>query len=450
MLEQAEQHYEKEKAVEIAGTIPFFDSYDLATGKLSLRAATHFPMEIFDFAKQYPLHILNASGSELSLLPKEFGQLNRLQIALFSDNKFEEVPRALSECPELSIIALKSNKISTWGENALPLKTRWLMLTGNAIEKIPPSIGTLRYLQKLALAGNRIASLPEEMALCRELELIRIAANELQEPPPDWVLNHSKFTWYGDSGNPFCSTESKKPKIGEIKLEDIAFDEKNDLVGESPSSRVFRGSLLKTGEKVAVKIFKSGLTSDGFPEDDMRASIAAGTHQGLIKIIAKLSGHPMGSEGIVLSLVPPEYKKLGHPPDFTTCTRDTFPSGTSFSVDYILNVFRDISSACEHLHRRGIAHGDIYAHNILSNSAGHSLLGDFGAASFYEPSTNPAREYFDVRAFGFLMADLLEKCIDVRNEKKLKRLAELQRACLSENLLERPRFSHICQVLSKI
>ena len=43
--------------------------------------------------------------------------------------------------------------------------------------------------------------------------------------------------------------------------------------------------LKKIGQEVAVKVFKGGLTSDGFPADDMRASLAAGTHENLIKIL---------------------------------------------------------------------------------------------------------------------------------------------------------------------
>ncbi|MDO8482674.1 MAG: hypothetical protein Q7S86_02550, partial [bacterium] len=224
-----------EKATEAARAIPFFDSYDLRSGKLTLRAATHFPMEILDFANKHPLNILNASGSELSLLPKEFGRLNQLQIALFSDNKFEEIPEVLSECQSLSILAFNSNKISGWAENALPPKMRWLMLKGNLIEKIPASIGQLKKLQKLSLAGNRIESLPNEMASCQELELIRIAANNFKSPPPDWLLNHPRLSWYGDSGNPFCSIETRKPEIADISLRDIQFDNDN-LIGESPSS----------------------------------------------------------------------------------------------------------------------------------------------------------------------------------------------------------------------
>src|SRR3989338_5910352 len=414
-----------EEAATAAEAITFLDSYDLATGKLTLRSATHFPMEIFDFARQFPVEILNASGSKLSVLPQEFGQLDKLRIAF-------------------------------WSENALPPSIRWLMLTDNLISKIPASIGKLTNLQKLALTGNRIESLPKEMASCLELELLRVSANNFKSAPPAWLWNHPRLSWYADSGNPFCMSDSP-PEIEllDIALNDATFSE-NNLIGESPSSRVYAGTLRVTGEAVAIKIFKRGLTSDGFPEDDMRASIAAGTHRGLIKIIGKLSGHPQNSEGIVMTLVPSDYKKLGHPPDFKTCTRDTFPvenasasTEKTFSIPYILNVLKDISSACKHLHARGISHGDIYAHNTLSNALGRSLLGDFGAGTFYDKKDGD-REPLDVRAFGCLIEDLLERCEKSHDESIIAEFRKLQQACKDTEVSNRPTFGQIFEMLSKI
>ena len=438
-----------EEAATAAEAITFLDSYDLATGKLTLRSATHFPMEIFDFARQFPVEIFNASGSKLSVLPQEFGQLDKLRIAFFSDNEFEEVPEVLSRCSELSIVAFKSNRISVWSENALPPSIRWLMLTDNLISKIPASIGKLTNLQKLALTGNRIESLPKEMASCLELELLRVSANNFKSAPPAWLWNHPRLSWYADSGNPFCMSDSP-PEIEllDIALNDATFSE-NNLIGESPSSRVYAGTLRVTGEAVAIKIFKRGLTSDGFPKNDMRASIAAGTHRGLIKIIGKLSDHPQNSEGIVMTLVPSDYKKLGHPPDFKTCTRDTFPADTLFETNCTLNVLKDISSACEHLHLRGISHGDIYAHNILSNAEGRSFLGDFGAATFYDKKDGN-RESLDVRAFGCLMEDLLDRSGATADRGVLAKLRELQRACKNPTPTNRPSFREIQELLSKM
>ena len=142
------------------------------------------------------------------------------------------------------------------------------------------------------------------------------------------------------------------------------------------------------------------------------------------------------------STAPDAYRILGNPPSFETITRDTFPAGTRFSTQFILNVLRGIASACQHLHttshatalagRSLLMHGDLYAHNILVQRDGSALLTDFGAASFKlkhtasdvdDTNTPPAAsstattaftaeelnllERIEVRAFGCLVDDLL-------------------------------------------
>lgn len=62
---------ETERATEQGQDIPFFDSYDFESGKLSLRSATYFPIKILSFAEKYPVKILNASGSDISVPPTE-------------------------------------------------------------------------------------------------------------------------------------------------------------------------------------------------------------------------------------------------------------------------------------------------------------------------------------------------------------------------------------------
>ena len=50
----------------------------------------------------------------------------------------------------------------------------------------------------------------------------------------------------------------------------------------------------------------------------MKASIAAGNHNNLVRILGKISNHPTGIQGLVLELIPGNYKNLGNPPNFET------------------------------------------------------------------------------------------------------------------------------------
>jgi serine/threonine protein kinase len=123
-------------------------------------------------------------------------------------------------------------------------------------------------------------------------------------------------------------------------------------------------------------------------------------------------------------------------------------------LSVILRIVQGIAAAAAHLHARGILHGDLYAHNILVNPLGDSLLGDFGAASFY-PSSLPAiaqsLEWIEVRAFGCLLEDLLDRCTldGSQSQTELReRLDCLQQDCMSPVPSQRPPFAKICDVLA--
>ncbi|HEY9833154.1 MAG TPA: leucine-rich repeat-containing protein kinase family protein, partial [Stenomitos sp.] len=333
---------------------------------------TQFPSEIFDLADS--LEILDLSNNHLSALPDEFERLKHLKIVFFTHNDFEEIPEVLSQCPNLKMVSFKSNQLATVGEDTLPPSIRWLILTNNQIEKLPASFGNMSHLQKLMLAGNKLESLPEEMASCLNLELIRLSANQLQELPP-WLFTLPRLSWLAYAGNPFCSTDTTtKPELPNIDWADLTLGE---ILGQGASGVIYQGLWTNqlAQQEVAIKIFKGEITSDGLPADEMVASLAAGCHDNRVNVLGKLTNEPEQQEGLVFSFISPDYKNLGQPPDFDTCTRDTYSADASFSLPVIVNLTQGIASAAAHLHSKGIMHGDLYAHNILVNETGHSLLG---------------------------------------------------------------------------
>ncbi|PJA31649.1 MAG: protein kinase, partial [Zetaproteobacteria bacterium CG_4_9_14_3_um_filter_53_7] len=193
--------------------------------------------------------------------------------------------------------------------------------------------------------------------------------------------------------------------------------------------------------------------SDGFPADEMAASIAAGKHDHLIEVIGQLTGHPEQKSGLLLSLIADDFKNLAGPPCLDSCTRDTYAEDSVFSLSQLLTITDAIASAAAHLHQEGITHGDLYGHNILINDAAHCLLGDFGAATLYKemnPQLNHAIERIEVRAFGCLLEELLHRInpdsvagdVDVVNG-----LLQLQQRCLAENTKQRPAFADIHQAI---
>jgi hypothetical protein len=413
---------------------------------------TEFPIEIFNLADS--LEILNLSDNHLRSLPADLGRLTKLKVIFLSNNDFEEVPEVLADCPNLSMVGFKSNKIRVLGKNVLPLGTRWLILTDNKLAELPRSIGQLQGLQKLMLAGNQLRSLPDEMAACQNLELIRLAANRL-ESLPNWLLTLPRLSWLAYAGNPACMTNLPQT-IPIISWADLTLA---DTLGEGASGVISQGlwqSPTQPTIDVAIKIFKGAMTSDGAPADEMNACLAAGGHPHLVGALGKIVDCPDDRSGLMLALIPPDYRNLGNPPSLDTCTRDTYAPGASFSVAAILRIAIGISAAAAHLHAQGIMHGDLYAHNILVNGSDHPLLGDFGAASSYDLNdqiAGAALERLEVRAFGCLLEDLLHRCElsdDVAAKVTFDLLDKLKQDCLKPISIDRPLFGEIGKTLAEI
>jgi serine/threonine protein kinase len=115
-----------------------------------------------------------------------------------------------------------------------------------------------------------------------------------------------------------------------------------------------------------------------------------------------------------------------------------------------LRIACGIASAAEHLHQHGITHGDLYGHNILWNEHGDCLLGDFGAASFHALSDSlesRALQRIEVRAFGILLGELLERIDSGLSDEGRVQLEQLQQRCCQPQVLERPGFAEIVRIL---
>ncbi|SNC60456.1 serine/threonine protein kinase [Hymenobacter gelipurpurascens] len=433
---------EQLRAGELAGS----QRLDLSCG------LTEFPAEIFELADT--LEILNLSGNQLSSLPDDLGRLHKLRILFCSDNQFTEVPASVGQCPQLSMVGFKANQIQLLPAAALTPALRWLILTDNALRTLPEALGHCQHLQKLMLAGNYLTHLPDTMAACTQLELLRIADNEFTELPA-WLLSLPRLSWLAYAGNPFCDT-LEAAILAEHPINSIDWQELSvqQQLGEGASGVIYKARWQRTSEAahdVAVKLFKGAVTSDGLPHSEMAACISAGAHPNLIAVEGKIAHHPQQAEGLVLELIDPTYGNLAGPPSFTTCTRDVYAEGTTFRPEAALRLAYGIAAAAQHLHTRGILHGDLYAHNILTHPDGSSLLGDFGAACFFDvhqPKVAYALQRLEVRAFGCLLEELLERMPAAG--VATVHLQALQQRCVAPRPETRPLFAEIQQELAQL
>ena len=429
-----------------AGELSGITRLDLSCG------LTEFPAEIFDLADT--LEILNLSGNALSCLPDDLHRLTRLRVLFCSDNQFTALPACLGQCTALTMIGFKANRIADVPGAALPPLLRWLILTDNCIDTLPSELGERAHLQKLMLAGNRLQSLPSSLSHCHRLELLRIAANQLTELP-HWLLTLPSLTWLAYAGNPL-ETEADAAALEATPQIDWSALRLEQQLGEGASGVIYRATWQRADgavTPVAVKLYKGEMTSDGSPLHEMNACITAGLHPNLIRIEGRIHGHPDGQQGLVMQLIDPSFANLAGLPSLASCSRDVYADDRRFSAQVALRIAMGIASAAEHLHQQGITHGDLYGHNILLNDQGDCLLGDFGAASFHSTTDSletRALQRIEVRAFGVLLEELLARIDSGLSNERREVLEELAQRCSQADVLGRPGFSEVIEVLQQL
>ncbi|MGF1699294.1 leucine-rich repeat-containing serine/threonine-protein kinase [Photobacterium makurazakiensis] len=383
---------------------------------------TTFPLEILSLADS--LEILDLSDNQLSALPEELSQLKKLKILFASNNLFDTLPVVLGQCPELEMIGFKSNHINQVPEGSLPLKLRWLILTDNRIEVLPDSLGDRTRLQKLALAGNCLTSLPQTMSKLENLELLRISANRLTDCP-EQLLGLPKLAWFAFAGNPFCQEHVNIQSVPTVSASSFKL---GDVLGQGASGVISKATWHQAQaafpDDIAVKVFKGEVTSDGYPEDELQACLKVGNHPSLVQSLAQVD--EAGYRALLMNLIPQHYKNLGLPPNFETCTRDTFPTGFALKADQIEKMVAQMEEVFAHLHDNQVCHGDLYAHNTLFDDAANIIFGDFGAASMYHMLTADQQQkikQIEQRALVHFIDDLVSVCVEAdRNHETICQL----------------------------
>ena len=410
------------------------------------------PPEVFDLADT--LEVLNLSGNRLSSLPHGLSRLHRLKVIFGSNNPFTRLPDVLGECAALEVVGFKACRIAEVPAQSLPPRLRWLTLTDNAVRTLPATLGERAHLQKLLLAGNQLQSLPDSLADANQLELLRISANRFPALP-SWLFALPHLSWLALAGNPLgwdaAATTTTLPHLawGALQVQ--------QLLGEGASGHIYRVDHPEYPEGLALKLFKGAVTSDGLPEHELAASLAAGAHPALNTPCATLADHPEGTRGFLLPLLGAQYVNLAGPPSLESCTRDVFAPTLRMEGHTALQVARHIAEAVAHLHQRGVLHDDLYAHNILWNPASaHAMLTDFGAATLLPGKSHPAHgnsqalKAIEVRAMGCLLeelAGLVDPATPGGAEHaKLAALAEL---CTVSAPTERPTMDYVAELLRK-
>jgi hypothetical protein len=406
---------------------------------------TDFPDDIFGLAST--LEVLDLSGNALTGLPPDMGRFTKLEALFCSGNRFERLPPSLGDCPVLSQVGFRATGMVELPAESLPPRLRWLTLTDNRLASVPGALGERPALQKLMLAGNRLDGLPPSLEGAQSLELLRLAANRFAALPP-WLTDLPNLAWLAWAGNPL-DRELRFEAAPTVSWADVQLE---DLLGEGASGQVHRAlwrrnaEVERAPEPVALKLFKGAMTSDGLPEREMAACLAAGAHPHLTGALGQLVDHPLKLQGLLMPLLPAHWRVLAGPPSRASCSRDVYDPALHLDIETALRIARGIGLAGAHLHGRGLLHGDLYGHNVLWDGvAGEAVLSDFGAASFLPEQGAPAYQRLEVRAWGLLLGELLDLCDADASE--LAAWRGLEEACIQPNAAARPLLGEALEVL---
>ena len=409
---------------------------------------TELPQEIFELADT--LEVLNLSGNRLRELPHQLTRLHKLQVLFASDNDFEVLPEVLGDCPALQMVGFKANRIAEVPAAALPPALRWLTLTDNAIHRLPSELGQRPALQKLMLAGNRLQALPESLQRSHRLELLRVSANRLNTVPA-WLTELPRLSWLALAGNAMGWVGPAVSELPGMAWHDLSY---GPLLGEGASGHIYQVHAKDWPQPLALKLFKGEVTSDGLPEDELAACLAAGQHPVLTTPVARLTGHPAQAQGLLMPLIPAAHINLAGPPSLESCTRDVYPPDFQLSVTLALGIASDVAGAVAHLHQRGVMHGDLYAHNILIDPVhGLARLGDFGAATQLptaQPELRQSLLALEVRALGCLLQELGAAVPAHAQHPAVQAMQALALDCLSEQPRQRPTAAEVAQALQTL
>jgi Leucine rich repeat/Protein tyrosine and serine/threonine kinase len=402
--------------------------------QLSDAGLTELPAEVLALADS--LEALDLSHNALQTLPPWFSRLHRLRVLFCSGNRFRQLPGVLGDCGALAQLGCRGTGLQQVPAESLPPQLRWLTLTDNQLTQLPAALGDRPTLEKLMLAGNHLTALPDRLAGARRLALLRVAANRLPALP-GWLTELPELAWLAWAGNP-CEAPPPPPRAPSIPAQAVQIGE---WLGEGASGHIHAARWQPDDEPardVALKRYKGQMTSDGLPQHEMDACLAAGRHPHLLGAIGRVTTPDAAAPALLMPRLPPHWAALAAPPSRESCSRDVYRAGWQLPLATAWGVARGIGQAAAHLHGQGLLHGDLYAHNTLWNASdGQAVLSDFGAASFlpsHDPALSQALQRLEVRAWGLLLGELLDHSLQAAPPA----LREVQQQCLQAAVHQRP------------
>ncbi|MBW4580093.1 MAG: leucine-rich repeat domain-containing protein [Tildeniella nuda ZEHNDER 1965/U140] len=129
---------------------------------------------------------LDLSGSNLTALPPEIGQLINLSKLSLRLNRITKLPREIFQLTNLKRLYLYSNQLTTLPPEIDQLTNlSELDLSDNQLTTLPSEVGELTNLEALDLRRNQLTTLPSEVGQLVNLRVLDLRHNQLTALPPE-------------------------------------------------------------------------------------------------------------------------------------------------------------------------------------------------------------------------------------------------------------------------
>lgn len=430
---------------------------------------TAVPREVLQL---HTLRQLNLMGNALVSLPTEIGGLTQLRILGLTDNNLTALPDSIGCLNELVALYVTNNKLTHFPPSIGQLASlRKFQASFNALQALPEEMADMRSLELFRAAGNPdLASIPPALAKAPALTWLSLGGSKFcasfskNDPASEDEQEQHDAAWWSATTSSSSTTEGRRSssrksssvlplverrsltlaqKLGDGASGEVFLSQWHPIAFASSCSSSSSFSSLKNkltpeklkkktekkneAQKVAVKIFRNDTSPDGRAIDELEI-LCLLEHPNLSKVRALLlddnddtlpslpPSRPRPPVGVVMDFIAGQ--PLAAKPNHTSMLRCRWEEGKTYPLRVVLRLAQDVTGALRHLHEKQICHGDVYAHNCLMDEEGNTTLVDYGASFMYGGGEDGGRgggeggmdfEKLEVRAFGLLLRDLMEK-----------------------------------------